>query len=167
VQEWLSTGLEWLSTSAYAEWVNESWGWPFALTIHAFGVAVIVGFMAIIGLRLLGLFRTMSFTSLRTLIPYIWVAYFFQAVSGFTLWMTKPDRYLKDGMFEVKFTLVVVAGIVMVIFSLILRREAADWDASGKVSPRGRKYVIASFLLWCGVTIAGRLTAYLGSLYLQ
>jgi hypothetical protein len=159
--------LEWLATSAYAQWVNESWGWPLALTIHAFGVAIIVGFMAIIGLRLLGLFPTMSYSSLRTLIPWIWVSYFFQAISGFTLWMTKPDRYLRDGMFEVKFTLVIVAGIVMAIFGLMLRREAADWDAAGKVTPRARQYAIASFLLWAGVTIAGRLTAYLGQLYLQ
>jgi hypothetical protein len=159
--------LEWLATSAYAQWVNESWGWPLALTIHAFGVAIIVGFMAIIGLRLIGLFPTMTYSSLRTLIPWIWVAYFFQAISGFTLWMTKPDRYLKDGMFEVKFFFVIVAGIVMAIFGLILRREAAGWDAASKVSPRGRNYAVVTFLLWAAVVIAGRLTAYLGQLYLQ
>jgi hypothetical protein len=159
--------LEWLATSAYAQWVNESWGWPLALTIHAFGVAIIVGFMAIIGLRLLGLFPNMTYSSLRTLIPWIWVAYFFQAISGFTLWMTKPDRYLKDGMFEVKFLFVIIAGIVMAMFGLILRREAADWDAASKVTPRGRNYAVVSFLLWAAVVIAGRLTAYLGQLYLQ
>ena len=159
--------LEWLANSAYAQWVNESYGWPLALTIHAFGVAIIVGFMAIIGLRLLGLVPTMPYSSLRSLIPWIWVAYFFQAISGFTLWLTKPDRYLRDGMFEVKFFFVIVAGIVMAIFGLILRREAAAWDAASKVSPRGRKYVVVTFLLWAAVVIAGRLTAYLGQLYLQ
>jgi hypothetical protein len=159
--------LEWLATSAYAQWVNESWGWPLALTIHAFGVAIIVGFMAFIGLRLLGLFRTIPTESFLGLIPWIWVAYVFQAFSGATLWMTKPDRYLRDGMFEVKFALVVVAGIVMWFFHRALKREAHDWDTSGKISPRGRKLVMASFLLWAGVTIAGRLTAYLGQLYLQ
>jgi hypothetical protein len=159
--------LEWLATSAYAQWVNESWGWPLALTIHAFGVAIIVGFMAFIGLRLLGLFRTIPTESFLSLIPWIWIAYVFQAISGFTLWMTKPDRYLKDGMFEVKFTLVIVAGIVMWFFHQALKREAHDWDASGKVSPYGRKLVVTSWLLWAGVTVAGRLTAYLGQLYLQ
>jgi hypothetical protein len=159
--------LEWLATSEYAQWVNESWGWPLALTIHAFGVAIIVGFMAFIGLRLLGLFRTIPTESFLSLIPWIWVAYVFQAISGATLWMTKPDKYLRDGMFEVKFTLVIVAGIVMWIFQRALKREAHDWDTSGKVSPRGQKLVIASFLLWAGVTVAGRLTAYLGQLYLQ
>jgi len=159
--------LDWLATSAYAQWVNESWGWPLALTIHAFGVAIIVGFMAFIGMRLLGLFRTIPCESFLRLIPLIWIAYGFQAISGFTLWMTKPDRYLADGMFELKFTLVIVAGIVMWIFQQTLKREAHDWDASGKISPRGQKLVVTSFLLWAGVTITGRLTAYLGQLYLQ
>ena len=159
--------LEWLATSEYAQWVNESWGWPFALTVHAFGVAIIVGFMAFIALRLLGFFRTIPCESLLSLIPWIWVSYVFQAFSGFTLWMTKPDRYLKDGMFEVKFALVIIAGIVMYIFHRAIRAEAHDWDTTGKVSPRGRKLVLWSFLLWCGVLIGGRLTAYLGQLYLQ
>ena len=159
--------LEWLATTEYAQWVNESWGWPFALTIHAFGVAIIVGFMAFIALRLLGFFRTIPCESLLSLIPWIWICYVLQAFSGFTLWMTKPDRYLRDGMFEVKFTLVIVAGIVAAIFHVALKREAHDWDTTGKVSPRGRKLAVASFLLWAGVLIGGRLTAYLGQLYLQ
>ena len=50
--------LNWLASSRYATWVDESAGWPVALTIHAFGVAIVIGFMFIIGLRLSGLFRT-------------------------------------------------------------------------------------------------------------
>ena len=158
--------LEWLATSAYAQWVNESWGWPLALTIHAFGVAIIVGFMAFIGLRLLGLFRTIPTESFLSLIPWIWIAYVFQAISGFTLWMTKPDRYLKDGMFEVKFTLLIIALVVTWHFQRTMKQEAASWEANGAVSSRGRKLVSATCLLWAAVTIGGRLTAYLGSLYL-
>ena len=51
--------LEWLANSPFAMWVDESWGWPLALTIHALGMATVVGFMAIIGLRLLGAFPNM------------------------------------------------------------------------------------------------------------
>ena len=47
-----------------------------------------------------------------------------------------------------------------------MRQEAAAWEAKGAVSPRGLKLVSASCLLWAAVTIGGRLTAYLGSLYL-
>src|ERR1700758_3834266 len=103
------TVLNWLENTPYAEWVNQSWGWPLALTIHAFGTATVVGMMAIIGLRLLGLFRTIPYSALLKLLPLIWIAIACQVLSGVTLWMTKPAQYLADGMFEVKFALVLVA----------------------------------------------------------
>jgi hypothetical protein len=81
---------EWLASSSYAMWVNKSSGWPIALTIHAFGTAIVVGLMAIIALRLIGFFPGIPYTSLNSLFPYIWVAIVFQALSGATLWMTKP-----------------------------------------------------------------------------
>jgi hypothetical protein len=157
--------LDWLAHTPYAIWVDEGSGWPIALTIHAFGTATVVGLMAIIGLRLLGLFRSIPYTALNKLIPIIWFAVACQVVSGVTLWMTKPAQYLADGMFEIKFTFVVIACIVMVFFQRVLQREAVAWDAAGTVSPRGRKIVVASCLLWAAVLIGGRLTAYLGSLY--
>ena len=158
--------LEWLAHTQYAEWVNQSWGWPFALTIHAFGTATVIGLMSIIGLRLLGLFRTIPYAAMNKLIPLIWIAVACQIISGVTLWMTKPAQYLADGMFEVKFTLVVIAVVVMWRFHRTMKGEAAAWDAKGGVSSRGLKLVAASCLLWAAVTIGGRLTAYLGSLYL-
>jgi hypothetical protein len=160
------TVLEWLAHTPYAEWVNQSWGWPLALTIHAFGTATVVGLMSIIGLRLLGLFQTIPFSSMNKLLPIVWIAVACQIISGFTLWMTKPAQYLADGMFEVKFSLVVVAIVVMCYFHITMKREAAAWDAKGAVSSRGLKFISAACLLWAAVTIGGRLTAYLGSLYL-
>ncbi|HEY6259264.1 MAG TPA: hypothetical protein VIY51_26090 [Xanthobacteraceae bacterium] len=159
--------IEWLATSPYAEWVDESWGWPLALTIHALGMAVVVGLMAIIGLRMFGAFRTMPYTSLNKLIPLIWIAVFFQTISGFTLWMSKPGQYLGDVMFDSKFALVIIASIAMVVFHLTMKRESATWEAAGAVSSRGLRIVAVTCLLWAAVTIGGRLTAYLGSLYLR
>lgn len=158
--------LDAIANSSFAQWVNASAGWPLALTIHAFGTATVVGLMFIIGLRLLGFFGTIPYTSLNKLVPLIWIAVVFQAISGFTLWVTKPAAYLADGMFEVKFTLVIIACVVMWYFHSTLKREAAAWEAAGTVSSRGLKFVVASCLLWAAVTIGGRLTAYLGSLYL-
>ena len=159
--------LEYLANSPFAMWVDESWGWPLALTVHALGMATVVGFMAIIGLRLLGAFPNMPYSSLGRLIPFIWVAVLFQALSGFTLWVTKPAQYLGDVMFDTKFTLVIVACIAMIYFHVTFRREVASWDAAGAVTSRGIRVTAVAFLLWAAVTIGGRLTAYLGSLYLR
>ena len=97
--------FEWLEATSVAIWVKESWGWPLALTIHAFGSAIMVGFSFIMALRLLGLFRTIPPSALQKLIPIIWVCLALQFGSGVLLWLTKPGRYLSDGLFDVKMAL--------------------------------------------------------------
>jgi hypothetical protein len=158
--------LDWLANTEYAAWVRESWGWPIALTIHAFGTATVVGFMAVIGLRLFGLFRTIPYSSLSSFFPIIWIAIVFQFASGVTLWMSKPAQYINAGMFDVKFALVIVGIILTAYFQGTIKREAAGWEKAGTVSSGSVKLVAAVVLVWAAVNIAGRLTAYLTSLYI-
>jgi hypothetical protein len=47
------------------------------------------------------------------------------------------------------------------------KREVASWQASGSVSAHGLRVTAVTCLLWAAVTVGGRLTAYLGSLYLR
>jgi hypothetical protein len=157
--------LDWLAHTPYAEWVNESWGWPLALTGHAFGTATVVGVMFIIGLRLVGLFGPIPYAAMNKLMPVVWVAVAFQVMSGVTLWMTKPAQYLADVVFAVKLVFLVIAIVVTWQLHLSMAREAAAWQVKGRASSRGRKLAIAACLLWAAVLIGGRLTAYLGSLY--
>jgi len=146
--------------------VRESlWGWPLALTVHAFGTAAVIGLIFIIGLRLIGLFRTIPYTSLSSLFPVIWTGVVLQAMSGFSLWMTKPDQYVGAGMFLAKFSFVIIGIIVTLYFQNTITREAAAWDAAGSVSSRGARFAAAAALVWAAVLVTGRLTAYLGSLY--
>jgi hypothetical protein len=157
--------LEAIQNTSYAAWVRESWGWPFALTFHAFGNAIVVGLIFIICLRLLGLFRTIPYTSLPRLIPVIWTGVTIQVLSGTTLWVSKPGRYLADGLFEWKLIFVISGIVITTYFQKVLKREAASWQAAGTVSSNGLRIVALTTLVWCCVLVAGRLTAYLGQLY--
>ena len=157
--------LEWLQTTEYSQWVRESWGWALALTVHAFGNAIVVGLVLIMAMRLFGLFRTIPYTALPKLFPFIWVAICFQVASGFTLWMSKPARYVKDGVFDIKFSLVVIGVVLLVYFQRTITRESPQWQSAGKVNAGGLRLAAAAALCWAFVIIMGRLTAYLGSLY--
>jgi len=157
----------WLEQTAYSAWVRESAGWPIALTFHAFGNAIVVGLIIIIALRLLGMYRTVPYTSLNKLIPVIWAGFVIQVISGLTLWSSKPDRYLADGLFDTKFSFVILGGVLTYYFQDILRQESPSWQQGGKVSQKGLQMVVFTTLAWCGVLVTGRLTAYLGTLYMQ
>ena len=159
--------FQWLADTSYSAWVRESWGWPLALTFHAFGNAVVVGLIFIIALRLLGLFRSIPYTSLNRLIPVMWIGFACQVMSGFTLWASKPDRYLADGMFDVKFSFVILGAVLTWYFQGILKQESPSWQAAGAVSSRGLQLVCVTAVAWAAVLTTGRLTAYLGTLYMQ
>ncbi len=136
-----------------------------ALTLHALGTALVMGFIFIICLRLLGLFETIPYNSLQRLFPVIWAALVLQLLTGFALWMTKPTRYVADVAFLLKFLFVIIGVVLTGYLYGAIKREAASWDAAGAVSSNGAKFVAPSLLAWCIVLVAGRLTAYLGSLY--
>ena len=136
-----------------------------ALTLHEFGTALVLGFIFIICLRLLGLFETIPYASLNRLFPVIWAALVVQFLSGFALWMTKPTRYVADTAFLLKLLFVIIGIILTAYLYGSIKREATSWDAAGAVSSGGIKFVAPSLLAWCVVLVAGRLTAYLGSLY--
>ena len=134
--------FDWLESTSLAVWVKESWGWPLALTIHAFGSATIVGFSFIMGLRLFGMFHTIPPTSLIGFLPYVWVCVVLQACSGFLLWLTKPLRYLEAGVFDVKLALIIGGIVATAYFQKALKHEAADWASSGAISVRGMKLIV-------------------------
>ncbi len=160
--------LAWLQTlqnTPYATWVREEWGWAAALTIHAFGNATVVGLILIMGLRLFGFFRSVPLTVLKKFFPIIWIGVFFQVISGVTMWMTKPARYVKDGVFDVKFTLVVIGAISTFYYERYLTPRLAQWQEDNKVPAAAARFAAAMCLVWAGVLIMGRLTAYLGQLY--
>jgi hypothetical protein len=129
-----------LESSQFSAWVRgELWGWPLALTIHAFGTALVLGFIFIISLRLLGIFQTIPYTSLKRLFPVIWVALVLQFLSGFALWMTKPTRYIADTAFVLKFSLVIIGVVLTLYFYATIKREAASWPP-----------------FWCGASLLSR-----------
>jgi hypothetical protein len=159
--------LQQLESSQFSTWIRgELWGWPLALTVHAFGTALVIGFIFIISLRLLGVFATIPYTALNRFFPVIWVALVLQFLSGFVLWAAKPTQYVADGAFVLKILLIIVGIILTMLFQSTIKREAASWEAKGAVSSGAVKFVAANLLVWCTVLIAGRLTAYLGSINL-
>jgi hypothetical protein len=157
------TGLE---SSPFSVWVkgDSLWGWPFVVTIHTLGTAVVIGLIFIITLRLLGLFETIPYTSLKRLFPVLWVAFVVEFATGFALWATKPTRYVVDGAFLLKFLFVIVGIALTVYLYGTMKREAASWDTSGTVSSNGVKFIAPTLLAWCTVLVLARLTAMLGSI---
>ena len=156
--------FEWLEASQLSEFIRtDIWGWPVALTLHVIGTAMLVGLIFVIGLRFLGLFELIPYSSLTRLFPLVWFAFGLQVLSGFLLWMTKASRYVADGAFELKVLLIVVGVVLTYQFSKTMQREAVSWDTAGAIASHKTRTAAALMLVCAAALIAGRLTRYLGS----
>ena len=103
-----------IENSAYAIWVRESpsiWAFTTILSLHAMGLAIIVGINTIIALRLLGYVPTIPVASLRKLYPWMYVGFTINAFSGLSLLAANLDNDIRNPMFLTKLSLIALAMI--------------------------------------------------------
>jgi len=75
--------MAWLESTALAEWVRTSLvGYPFVLTVHSVGMAIMVGLVTVINLRLVGRFERIPYASLAGLLTLAWYGLAINAISG-------------------------------------------------------------------------------------
>ena len=154
--------LHWLEQTSYSQWILVSTvGWPLVLSAHAIGLAIVVGVMVALSIRLLGLYGTIPYTSLRELSHIAWVGIAINVFTGVSLFMTQATMYITSYPFLVKITFIVFGIVNLVYMQKVLKRDAAAWQADNVVPPLGRALAGSSIFFWITALVAGRLIAYL------
>ena len=152
--------LEAIESSAYPTFVRESpslMAYTFVLSLHAMGLAVVVGFSSAIALRLLGVARGIPLAPLRGLFPVMYVGFWVNALSGLALLSANATGMTSNPLFWVKIVFIVGGVLVM---RLLRQTVFSSVTASGDAPPPARKLALASLACWGLAIIAGRLTAY-------
>src|SRR5690606_35959164 len=153
--------IQWLESTAIATFVRESpsiFAYTFVLSLHAMGLAVVVGVGAAISLRLLGLARGIPLAPLLKLYPLMWIGFTVNALSGIALLAASASTMLASVIFLIKLALIAVALVNM---ELLRHRIVVDAHTRTDVAaPQTRGFAIAALVLWAAVIVAGRLTAY-------
>jgi hypothetical protein len=153
--------LEALESSAYPTFVRESpslAAYTLVLSLHAMGLAIVVGLSSAIALRLLGVARSIPLAPLGRLFPVMYVGFWVNALSGLALLAANATGMLANPLFYAKLAFIV--GGVLVMRAL---RHAVFNDrlaGGGDAPPFARNLAIASLACWGLAIVAGRLTAY-------
>src|SRR5215208_5645263 len=112
-----------LEQSAFSTWLlgsNSIWAYPTVLTLHTFGMMVLVGAALMIDLRLLGFARAIPLQSMQRLFRVMWAAFALNAVTGTMLFIADASKRGPELIFWVKLALVAV-GLVTAV--MIRRRN--------------------------------------------
>lgn len=154
--------LNWLESTSLAEWVRASaYGWSSMLSLHAVGLALIVGVVFALNLRLLGLYRTLPYTSLHGLMGIAWIGIWVNIVSGLAIFTSQAVSYVSSVPFLLKI-LFIVLGIVNLTYTRrTLQRDAGQWEAAGSAPSIARWLGLSALALWLLALVMGRLIAYL------
>jgi hypothetical protein len=149
----------WLEHTAVGAAVRESlWLFPAIETVHLLGMTVLVGTVAAFDLRLLGwaLQRTPLSDLARRLLPWTWVGFGLQVVTGALLFSSEAAKMYVNPAFRLKMLLICLAGAQALIFQFVAGRSLAAWDERAAVPVAARIGGLISLLLWIGVVAAGR-----------
>jgi hypothetical protein len=156
--------IDWraLQNSPFTDWLLGSdsiWTYPFVLTLHTAGLAVLVGASAIVHLRLLNVGASIPLEKFRGLFRFVWGGFAVNLVTGLMLFVTQAADRVSDPVFGVKIASIALAlGISVIARRRIVRAaDAAPHDA------RRTRWIAASGLaLWALAIVTGRLMAYAG-----
>ncbi len=146
----------WLETSGVAQAMRQwLWLYPAVEIIHIVGFVLLVGSVAMLDLRLLGLSRRLPPSDLaRHLLPWSWLGLALIVPSGLLMFSAHASEWVGNPVFGIKLALIAAAGGNALLF----HRRAAWRD--GKPSLRARIAGALSLSLWLGVLACGRLLAY-------
>jgi hypothetical protein len=131
---------------------------PTIESIHVLTITLVVGSIAIVDLRLLGLAsRRRAVTRLTgEVLPITWLAFIIAVITGALLFSSNAVKYSHNFFFLAKMALLVVAGANMVVFHFITSRDIQRWDESPAVPMGVRLAGGFSLLLWIAVVVCGR-----------
>src|ERR1044072_1698380 len=100
-----------LHDSALSTWIREAetvWAFPTILTIHTFGMMLLVGCAGVMDLRLLGVGRTIPIAPLPPLFRLMWVGLWINFATGLLLFIADPERKATSLLFWSKMALIIV-----------------------------------------------------------
>jgi hypothetical protein len=155
---------EWLSTTPPSVFIQEHYNWtiPTIQSIHIIGIAMVMGSVLMIDLRILGWAgrdQTLAETSKR-FGPWLTGSLWLLLGTGLLMVIGEPVRELITFSFWLKMTLVAVGTLVAAIFHLTLRRHERQWEETLVHRPSIKGLAILTFFVWAFIIVLGRLIAY-------
>jgi len=155
--------FEWLEYSSLSIWVGESlWGYPIMLSLHAIGLAIVVGIFTMFNFRVLGLFESIEYSAFVDFFKLAWWGLLINTGSGVALFCSQATFYVTNTPFLVKISSIIIGSIIAFRIQSSLQLNAEKWD-SKVTEPGSKDYLFAqsSLLLWACAIFGGRLIAYL------
>jgi hypothetical protein len=149
-------GLE--STTPAIAISESSWLFPGIESVHVLAIALVVGSITMVDLRLLGLnLRERPVGELiAEVLPWTWAAFAVAVFSGALMFSSNATHYWGIAPFRAKMVLLLLAGINMLVFHATMHRSIEVWGRRPQTPRMAKVCGGISLALWVGVVTLGR-----------
>ncbi len=147
-------GNEALPLMLFAALRTHAWAYPALEVVHIVGIALLLGNLVLLELRVWGRGAALPLKDLARLSLTVALCGFGLAVvSGLLMFATQPQELLSNRVFTLKMLLLMLAGC-----------NAAWFHGRGslvRLDAMARAQMLVSTLIWLAVVVCGRWIAYL------
>jgi hypothetical protein len=150
--------LTWLEHRPFAIAIAEStWLFPIVETIHVLALSLVVGSVAMMDLRLLGVGSQQRAASevIASSLPWAWSAFAVAFTAGSLMFTSKAVSYYGNLPFRIKMVCLALAALNMLVFHVFTARDMPAWDR-GRPPLAARIAAVCSLTLWIVIVAAGR-----------
>lgn len=162
----METISNWMLTTGLDTWVaNSAWVWPVAEILHFTGMAVLLGTVGAVDLRILGVGKGLPISVLEKFIPLGVIGFVVNAGTGFIFVAGNPVggpmEYLTNLSFQIKMILVLIAGLNLLAFYVLgIARLANAVTPDGRAPLNAKVVAGVSLVVWFSVIFFGRMIMY-------
>jgi uncharacterized membrane protein len=142
----------------FAELMTASkWWWAFMMDMHFVGLAVLIGTVCILNLRVLGFAKQLPFDSVHQFVPWAMGGFGINLVTGVLAFTGMDQYYTYDWAFWLKMLAIMLLGLNVAVFYLTGAFASVKGLEPGEDAPPLAKFIAASSLvLWFAVITLGR-----------
>jgi hypothetical protein len=141
------------------------WLVPFSKTLHYLSIAVLVGIVGLVDLRIFGVAKGLPLRPLQRLMPWAVASFLVATASGYALLRLDPTRSLGPPVnlaFAAKILFLVLIGLNDVLYFASGLKRQVDRVGAGESTSASAKIVAAvSIALWVGVVYWSRMVTFL------
>lgn len=166
ILESLWQGLEQSALGSYI--ASAEYAFPLIETFHVIAITTVVGTIAIMDLRLLGLTsRRWSVTSVsQDTLRLTWGAFVLAVITGLLMFISKAPTYMVNPYFLWKMVLIALAGINMAILHTGAWKTVGNWEIGDAIPASVKVAAGLSLAFWIIVVFCGRVIGFTLGVYI-
>jgi hypothetical protein len=159
--------VRYYSNMLHATWLGWAaaggvpWLSPLFATLHFFGMALLIGSVGTIDLRILGVAKQLPLGPMQRLLPWGIFGFALNLITGIGVYAGNPGQY-QNSAFLFKMLCVVLAGLnALLFYTTGLYRRVSPVGAGQDVPVAAKLSAVASLFFWFSVMFWGRMLSFL------